>query len=204
MEIHLIQSREEFGPEERRAELREVWLRNEGIFDHYTHPEGRPTFAELFAMCKPGMVNCILNSDVYMDRLTHFPKEGEVWALSRWDVDASGNAALWDHRDSQDSYIILGGPHIIDAHTVEMRTDGEVEIVKRLFVQGKAGCDNRLLHVLQQAGFRVSNPSKSIRTYHLHLSNYRSYVDGAQGDGRGAKKLERIQPPYAFAAPSEL
>ncbi len=204
METNLIQCRELFGPQDRQDELKEVWRRNEGLFDHYTHPEGRPTFSELFALCRPGMVNVIANSDIYFERLAHFPKPGEVWALSRYDVDPTGAEVLWDYADSQDSYIVFGGPYEIDASTVEVRTDGEHEIKRRPFVQGMAGCDNRLIHVLRMAGFNVSNPAKTIRSYHLHLSKYRSYVDGAQGDGRGGKKLDRIQPPYQFAKPTAL
>lgn len=204
MKVHLIQSRDEFGPEDRREELREVWKRNDILFDEQTHPEGRPTFSELFRMCKPDRVNVILNSDIYMERLAHFPQPGEVWALSRYDIDPTGAAVLWNHRDSQDSYIVLGGPHEIDAHTVLARLDGESGMIERPFTQGIAGCDNKLMHVLREAGYKVTNPAKTIKTYHLHLSKYRSYVDGAHGDGRGGKKLERIQPPYAFEAPHEL
>ena len=78
METNLIQSRELFGPPDRQEELREVWKRNEGLFDHYTHPEGRPTFGELFRMCKPGMLNVIANSDIYFERIAHAPKENKV------------------------------------------------------------------------------------------------------------------------------
>lgn len=204
METNLIQSRELFGPPDRQEELREVWKRNEGLFDHYTHPEGRPTFGELFRMCKPGMLNVIANSDIYFERIAHAPKEGEVWALSRYDVDPTGASILWNHRDSQDTYMIMGGPHNIDAESVLAKRDGEPGTYYRPFTQGLAGCDNHLMHVLRAAGYRVTNPSKTIRSYHLHLSQYRSYVDGSQGDGRGGRKLERIQPPYAFEAPHEL
>lgn len=209
--IHLIQSREEFGPDERRAELRRCWHLNEGLFDEYTFPEGRPTFAELFALCKPDMVNVIANSDIYFDAATtqqiaNFPAEGDhCWTLSRWDVKPDGSCALWDHRDSQDVYVVYSGPYEIDANTVMVRADDAPQILfERPFTQGIAGCDNRLLHVLREEGFNVSNPAKTIRTYHLHLNQYRSYVEGGEGKGRGASKMERIPPPYAFAQPTTL
>lgn len=204
MKSHLIQSNELFGPPERQDELKECWDRNQCVFDEFTHPEGRPTFKELFALCKPDHINVIANSDIYFERLAHHPLPGEVWALSRWDVDPTGTAVLWNHRDSQDCYIVCGGPYTIDADTVEVREDGSCDIITRPFTQGMAGCDNRLMFVLRQAGFKVTNPSKTIRSYHLHLSQYRSYIDGANGDGRGGKKLERIVPPYAFESPHEL
>lgn len=188
MELHLIQSHELFGPPERQEELKECWRRNEGLFDHYTHPEGRPTFSELFAQCKPGVVNIIANADIYFERLAHYPEPGQVWALSRWDVDPTGMAMLWNHLDSQDAWIVSGGPHSVDAS----------------FTMGIPGCDNALIHALRMEGFVVTNPSKTIRAYHLHLSHYRSYLDGGQGQGRGGVKIERVPAPYGFAYPIEL
>ncbi len=210
-ETHLIQSHDLFGPPERQDELLKCWHLNEGLFDHYTHPEGRLTFAQLFTLCKPGMVNVITNSDMYFDAdtLRHFAAfpqdEKHCWALSRWDAKEDGSSALWDHRDSQDVYVVYGGPHIIDAHTALARADNAPDtLFEHPFTQGEAGCDNRLLHVLQEHGFVVTNPSRTVRTYHLHLSNYRSYVKVGQESGRGASKMVRIQPPWAFCAPTDL
>lgn len=188
MTTHLIQSRELFGPIDRQDELREVWKRNECVFDEHTAFEGRATFTELFRLCKPGMVNVIANSDIYLGRIAHIPPEGTVWALSRYDIDPTGAAVLWNHLDSQDTWIVFGGPHEVDAP----------------YPMGVPGCDNALIHALRQAGFTVTNPSKTIRTYHLHLSQYRSYLDGGNGQGRGGAKIERVPPPYAFAKPTEL
>lgn len=209
--IHIIQSAEVFGPAERQIEISEVLQRNDGLFDYYTHPKGRPTFSQLFAMCRPEMVNVITNSDIFFDaeavaHLRAFPTEGNhCWALSRWDMKADGSCALWDHGDSQDTYVVFGGPHQIDAHTAMARADHEPEtLFETLFTQGVAGCDNKLLHVLREAGYVVSNPSRTVRSFHLHLSQYRSYVKVGQESGRGVSKMVRIQPPWAFCAPSEL
>ena len=184
----MIQSRELFGPPERQDELREVWRRNEGVFHHYTHPQGRPTFTELLRMCRPGVINYIANADIYFERVDHHPPEGHVWALSRYDIDPTGAAVLWDHADSQDTWIVAGGPHEVDAP----------------YPMGVPGCDNALIHALQQAGFAVTNPSKTVCSYHLHLSKFRSYLDNQQGDGRGGKKMYRIPPPYGHAKPTTL
>lgn len=194
MDLHLIQSREEFGPEERRAELREVWRMNDAVFTDQTHPEGRPTFTELFRMCKPATFNIIANSDIYFSPHS-FDGFDDRWfdvrvcmALSRWDVAADGTVSHWAHPDSQDTWIVYGGPHEVDAP----------------FPMGVPGCDNALLYALQVAGFKVSNPSKTIRTYHLHNTAHRSYLSDEAGQGRGGKKMYRIPPPYAFAKPTEL
>ena len=188
MRLHLIQSSELFGPPDRQEELAECQKRNALLFDEFTHPEGRRTFSELFRMCKPDRVNVVANSDIYLERLAHTPPVGTVWALSRYDVDPTGAEVLWDHADSQDTWIVYGGPHEVDCP----------------FPMGIPGVDNRLIHALQGAGFTVTNPSKTIRTYHLHLSSYRSYLDGGTGQGRGGVKIERVPPPYGYAKPTEL
>lgn len=188
MLVHLIQSRELFGPPERQEELKECWRRNEGVFDEYSSPMGRLTFTELFAMCKPGVVNVLMNSDLYMERLSHYPKPGEVWALSRHDVDRAGVAALWNHGDSADTWIVNGCIKDVDVP----------------WPMGIPGVDNRLAWELRAAGYKVTNPSKTVVTYHLHLSNYRSYLHGSNGSGRGGYKLFRVPPPYDHVEPIEL
>jgi len=43
------------------------------------------------------------------------------------------------------------------------------------FTQGVPGCDNKIAYLLQEAGYVVTNPSTTIKTYHLHLSGIRHY-----------------------------
>ena len=189
MKLHLIQPRELFGPEERECELLYCWFINDRIWDKVTAPEGRPTFTEMFRMCKPDMINVIANSDIYFDDTIREPiGANEVRALSRWDIQADGSAKLWDHQDSQDAWIVYGGPHEVDAP----------------FTMGTPGCDNKLLWILREAGWRVTNPSKTIKAYHLHLVDFRSYLSGESGKARGGAKLYRLPPPYAFCKPHEL
>lgn len=188
---HLIQPRELFGPPERQEELKECWRRNEGVFDEYTLPEGRPTFNEMFRLCKPETINVLANSDIYFERWD----VGEmhracapdvrrfVLVLSRWDVKPDGTAIHHDHRDSQDVWVFLGQPEGIDAP----------------FTMGNPGCDNALAWLIKQAGYAVINPSKTIRTYHLHNVPWRSY-----GEGRGMPKMHRISPPYELVPCTEL
>lgn len=196
MKINLIQSRELFGPPDRQEELRKCWALNDGLFNKYTKFKGRPTFTELFDMCEPGYVNVICNSDIFipeetcalLESMEFDPRQMKCFALSRWDVLPNGDAKLWDHRDSQDVWIISGGPWLVDAP----------------YPMGVAGCDNALVHALQLAGFTVTNPSKTIKTYHLHNVNYRSYLVDHSGIARGGDKIERVPPPYAFVQPTEL
>jgi len=190
--IHLIQPRSLFGPSERQAELLTCWRKTDeqDLFTAKTHPEGRPTFTELFSMCLPGMVNVIANSDIYFDGTIHFakPTAGHCYALSRWDVNADGSIALWDHADSADVWVFFGQPP-------------KVEIP---WTMGIPGIDNRLAWELQNAGMVVTNPSRTIKTYHIHNIAYRSYLVDENGQGRGGDKIIRVPPPYAHVKPVHL
>lgn len=176
--LHLVQPRELFGPPERQAELLECWRLNDAVFDAVKAPKGRPTFNELFALCKPDAVNVIANSDIFFDetiRLAEGIVSGQAYALSRWE-----NGALYDMSDSQDIWIVRGGPYHIPAD----------------YTMGKPGADNRLAHDLTVAGFSVTNPSRSIRCHHMHRVPYRSYLVDTHGAARGGRKIDRIPPPY--------
>lgn len=193
MQVRLIQPRELFGPPERQEELKRCWSLNDGLFDSYALPEGRPTFSELFELCEADTINVVANSDLYygpefVKLLKKNPPTPKMcYALSRWDVDTTGSATLWNNHDSQDSFIFQGKP-LIDAP----------------FTQGRGGCDNRLVWLLEEAGYTVLNPSKTLKSYHLHLVDYRSYITGEKGPGRGGQKVDRIPGPYGFAKPCEL
>ena len=192
--LHLIQPRKLFGPPERQAELLECWRLNDAVFDAVKAPKGRPTFNELFALCKPDAVNVIANSDIYFDAssaamiLARTDWGRITYALSRWDVDEHGSAVLWNHADSQDAWIFGGVPSGIDAP----------------FPMGIPGCDNRLAWLIEQAGYTVLNPSLSIHAYHLHNVKWRSYLADPEGKARGGQKVERIPPPYKLVKPTTL
>lgn len=203
MMLHLIQPRMPFGPEERRKELIECWDRNDLVFRSTATPlSGRPTFNELFGMCLPDMVNVIANSDIYFASegyqqiLGAFINEDgsirdprQCFALSRWDISPVGTATHWNHADSQDVWIIHGTPmRPIDAD----------------FAIGTPGCDNRLAHELDNAGYVLTNPSLTIRAYHLHNCQWRSYLDEPTGIARGGRKIERVPPPYRLVQPTYL
>lgn len=190
MSLHLIQPRELFGPSARQEELKTCWRINDELFDEVTTPVGRPTFAELFSLCKPDRINVIANSDIYFDATIHLanPSPSQVYALSRWDVLDDGASVLWDHPDSQDVWIVNGGPHSVPAR----------------FLMGVAGCDNALAFILQSEGYIVINPSKTIKAHHLHLVQWRSYLMDPTGKARGGDKIERVSPPYAMIKPTTL
>jgi len=130
----------------------------------------RPTFRDLFTIINertsPTDINCIQNSDIYFDDSLLLVETQDMtnvcWALSRWDVDGNGNSAHWVAIDSQDAFIFQGPIK-------------QAAVDNSYFSPGIPGCDNRLCFILNEAGYDVINPSKSIKAYHLHNSNIRNY-----------------------------
>lgn len=150
--------------------------------------EARPTYS-LVAYYANKMVNSpsdisiICNGDIYFTQadirlIKASLHKDQAYALSRWDVLKVG---LHHHsaRDSQDAWIFKG----------KIRSfNGEYNM-------GKPGCDNRVAYELECAGYEVINPSKTIRCYHLHQSNSRTYI----------RTSEHIVPePYAMVDPEYL
>jgi hypothetical protein len=148
----------------------------------------RPTFNDFFrianAVAPNGSVVAISNSDIFFDetiQLAQNIKQNEVYALSRWDIQKDGSSKLFKRWDSQDTWIF--------------RTPIK-EIQGADFTMGVAGCDNVIAHLLEQSGYVVTNPSKTIHCHHLHLSNVRNYIQGSN--------VQRLPPPYKLVTPGEL
>jgi len=124
-------------------------------------------------------INIICNSDIFLDntiQLVKNIKKKELYALSRYDWN-NHTSSFFDMSNSQDTWIFRG----------------KVNNVKANFQLGKLGCDNRIAHEFKMAGYTVTNPSKSIKTYHVHNSNIRRYTEN-----------ERINGTYLFVKPSSL
>jgi hypothetical protein len=128
----------------------------------------RLTYRELFAYANermPGGQVIIANADIFFDhtlsRLEGYELSGQLLTLSRWDVQADGTAGLFDFPASQDAWIFQApiAPFFCDFHL------------------GVPGCDNRLAWEADRAGLAVSNPSRSLRAHHLHLSGVRRYTE---------------------------
>jgi hypothetical protein len=141
----------------------------------------RPTINYFFKiMSQPKFsndINILANTDIFFEDLQQIKNYGldanTCLALSRWDYSNDGTSILFDRTDSQDTWIFYGSPKI--------RTPFEMNL-------GVAGIDNRLAYELQQSGYNVINPSKTIKTFHYHSSNIRYWN---QGDD-----YEKVPPPY--------
>jgi hypothetical protein len=132
--------------------------------------DGNPTYGAFFnainAVTKPDDINIISNADIIFDEtiaLTSQLKANECWALSRWEmrIDYTKHPEqIQVYGDSQDCWIFRGKIKPLS---------------KSDFPLGKLGCDNRIAYEIQKAGYKISNPSKSVHTWHLHNSNVRGY-----------------------------
>jgi hypothetical protein len=117
----------------------------------------------------------IANADIYFDnslaQLDRTSLEGKLLCLSRWDVQPDGSTHLFAHTFSQDAWIF----------------QAPMRPFKNDFLLGLPRCDNRIAWEAQRAGLAVSNPSHTVRAYHLHLSGIRNYTakQEIRGDGLG-------------------
>jgi FkbM family methyltransferase len=130
-------------------------------------PHGqRVTFRDLFVYANrqlAGATVIIANADIFFDhtlaRLDGYDLSGTLLCISRWDVRADGSASLFEHPGSQDAWIFRAPIRSFYCN----------------FNLGVLGCDNRLAWEAEQVGLKVTNPSRSVRANHLHLSQVRRY-----------------------------
>lgn len=143
--------------------------------------EKRPTYRDLFNIAMNSLkgedgILIISNSDIFymeedIQKISNTLLANESMALSRWEYYPGKDPLHHDTWDSQDSWIFR--------NTI---LPGEYNIKL-----GIPGCDNRIAFELQKAGYEVKNPSKSIKSYHYHVSKFRTYNDD-----------DRIGEPYLF------
>jgi hypothetical protein len=122
---------------------------------------------------------CIIsNSDIYFDEtlglLDKYDFAGKFFGLTRYD-----DGKIIKKIDSQDCWIFQS----------PLKTD----ISKCNFKFGHPGCDNRFAHLIKESGYNVINPCLSIKSHHLHSSNYRTY-----------SKKNKVFGPYHFINFSKL
>lgn len=119
-------------------------------------------FEQINKITGPNDINIICNSDIFFDEtiaLANSIRSNQVYALSRWDWFGDNRSVFFDRPDSQDTWI----------------TKGKVQNVFGGFTLGRLGCDNRIAHEFEKSGYKISNPSKSIKTHHVHGSMIRTY-----------------------------
>ena len=150
----------------------------------------RPRYSDYFAWINEVVGSddlCfVANTDIYFDesiQLLDSLVEGmRCAALSRWEPGEGGRYQVRERGDSQDTWVFRGPIR---------------ESLRGDFPVGVRFCDNKIAWEIKEAGYEVSNPSLSIRSYHLHQSSLRSY-DSTQPPEHG------IRPPYLYLEPDNI
>jgi hypothetical protein len=123
-----------------------------------------------------GEICIISNSDIYFDDTLKYINNmnNKVYALSRYDNDV-----LFNRADSQDCWIFTAPLN--------------VNISDCNFKIGIPGCDNRIAYIIKKSNYILTNPSKTIKTHHLHTSNIRTY-----------DRSTVVKGPYVYISPTYL
>jgi hypothetical protein len=145
----------------------------------------RPLYRDAIALAgraEREEVVVIANCDIILPReslelIDGAVASGEAYCLTRWEP----GYGLWNVDYSQDVWAFRGPPRL-------PATAGD-------FRFGVPGCDNRFAAELELAGFRVRNPSQSIRSYHCHATGRRTPTNAAE---------HRVGLPYLCIAPHAL
>jgi len=148
----------------------------------------RPTFKDVFLFINENTadddINIIANTDIYFDyhlkHLEYCNLENTIIALTRWDVELDNSVKFFNKYYSQDSWIFKGKMNIN---------------IKADYFIGQYGCDNKLAYEFAKTGYNIINPSYSIKTYHLHNSGVRSYLNDSDC---------AIERPYYFLLPNVI
>jgi len=110
-------------------------------------------------------VNVLCNTDIYMDQGISMVKDFNMYktvlCLSRWDRTGTGALRYIDAEYSQDAWV----------------WEGRLDFNGGDYNFGLLGCDNKFAYDVNQSGYTVHNPSRHIKTVHLHLTNERSYSE---------------------------
>jgi len=179
------------------AAIDEIWVFHEGgelpsaKEDRlYTRPcDARPLYNDVFALVNglvgPLDISIVANTDIWFDEsiglLSHVHWQADMClALSRWDAAKDGVATLFERGDSQDAWIFRG----------------PIREVNGNFPLGAWDCDNKIAWELEQAGYSLTNPALSLRSYHVHHCGYRSYEEEMPDFG--------IHPPFKYVEPDNI
>lgn len=137
-------------------------------------------------------INVVCNSDIYvlpedLQMIKDLPwqKHPNLFvSLARWDETSEGAFVLLDRSDSADTFIWKGDCSVENADCP----------------LGFPGVDHKVPYLFNQAHYKVVNPSRDIKTRHLHLSKVINYRSKSKPDGAvDATKI--CPPPYFFHKP---
>ncbi len=152
----------------------------------------RPSFNDYFETINQlfptsDSINIVSNLDIIIPEFTLVQAEcyispNKCLALTRYDSKSKenyiGDSKYLNNPDSQDTWIFNGAVK---------------EISEANFPLGTAGTDNKIAYLLDKEGYEVSNPSLTLKTFHIHLSDIRNY---------SVRDEDRLQPPFLILHPT--
>jgi hypothetical protein len=132
-------------------------------------PMPRPTFRQMVDLINSvtgnNEINILVNSDIFTDQtismVSDFNMKKTVLCLCRHDITQGAITRFIEAEYSQDTWI----------------WQGKLEFTGGDYHFGILGCDNVFAYQVNQAGYQVLNPSRHIKTTHLHLTPERSYSE---------------------------
>ncbi len=136
------------------------------------------------SLAQPDDVTVIANCDIVIPApsakqiMEHLGAD-EAYCLSRYEVGPSGRCRLLNTGWSQDVWAFRGPSRIVGGD----------------YFFGVPGCDNRLAHEMDASGYKVLNPSKTIKTFHIHSTGQRTATNSV---------AHRVDPPYLLVDPSHV
>ncbi len=137
----------------------------------------RLTYADVLGWIQTNVPENVLvvfaNSDIYLDDswriLWSVNMENKFLSLLRYDMAENGTeetAKLFGPRpDSQDTWVVLSDS--VKKTKLDMKALD--------FSFGRAGCDNAINVEMLRSKFLIANPALSLKTYHVHASEIRTY-----------------------------
>jgi hypothetical protein len=141
---------------------------------HIIHLNRRVTYQDM--LCKINSIidsynsyNIIMNTDIYFDESLELLKmidmRNKCLSLTRWEAHPNipdCKPYMYMNYESQDCWIFKS--------YVNMNVQCDFNL-------GKLGCDGKFNFELEKVGYKVYNPSLSIRALHYHFSGKRNYSE---------------------------
>lgn len=150
---------------------------------HIIYIDNRYTFYDFFIFSKENFLSekvILANSDIFFDDtleyIENFDLSGKIVTLTRYEYNTTTAESVYSDSDcSQDVWVFCGGMVIEDSN----------------FLLGTLGCDNRIAYLANEQEILIRNPSLTIKSYHVHESNYRTYTE-----------QDRVKASYLFMLPN--
>lgn len=142
------------------------YIQNSSVRIEYI--EGRPRFKCLCEYANqeyPDRKIIIANADIYFNETLSSIRtvglEDMFIALTRWDEDKTGKLREFNNEYSQDVWIFKTPVRTLCITEAEL---------------GTWTCDAKIGKSIYEAGYKIINPSKEVKSCHVHSSNIRNYT----------------------------